>query len=246
MIYKIKYLFFYLIFFSNTIYSFNIKKKFISIGPAGVYGFYSLGMYSYIKSNFNINKYNFIGASSGSWTSLICCYKGTHTEIIDKILKLDTFNKPDSLETVQSDISDFIINNYKTSDFDLHKLHICITEFSNFKLKKNIYSNFTSLTDALDCCISSSHLPYITSDTFFKKYNNKFVLDGGLSPFPPKNEYIDNIYTISPFTNNYSNLEIAFYYLISKNITNQVIKDMYNSGINCCYHLHDDLKYIFI
>jgi hypothetical protein len=53
----------------------------------------------------------------------------------------------------------------------------------------NIANNFTNLEQVLDCCIVSSHIPYITSDNLIKKYNNIVSFDGGLAKFPPKYIY---------------------------------------------------------
>ena len=95
------------------------NKEYISINPAGIYGFYTLGVSSYIKENYNLDKYNFIGASSGSWNCLLCCYKYNQTELITKLLKQDFFENPYSLNNLQEKMCNYILTNYITEDFIL-------------------------------------------------------------------------------------------------------------------------------
>ena len=45
-------------------------KKIINIYPAGLRGFYEMGVCIYIKEKYNIDNYVFSGASAGSWNSL--------------------------------------------------------------------------------------------------------------------------------------------------------------------------------
>ena len=204
------------------------NKKFISINPAGMYGFYTLGVSSYIKDNYNLSKYHFIGASSGSWNCLLCCYKYNQKELINNLLRQDFLENPDSLNHLQVNLYNYILKNYISEDFNLDKLYICISEFNNFELKNIVISNFTNLEQALECCILSCHIPFITSSNFIKKYQNKIVFDGGLTEFPPKN--ISNYFTISPNKYNNKNLEEVFFELIIKNVSINVINDLYYEG----------------
>lgn len=205
------------------------KKKFISINPAGVYGFYTLGISSYIKDNYNLEQYYFIGASSGSWNSLLCCYKYNQTILIRELLKQDFFENSSSISNLQKNLSNYILTNYISEDFNLDKLYICISEFNNFELKNVIIHNFTNLENALECCMLSSHIPFITSDNFIKKYKDKFAFDGGLTP----NKY------------NIRNIEKAFLGLITKNISIQIIQELYSRGYNDSHYQKKDLDKYF-
>jgi hypothetical protein len=49
--------------------------------------------------------------------------------------------------------------------------------------KTNIYTDFDNLEDAIDCCIASSHIPFITG-TLINKYKNNYAFDGGFSSYP--------------------------------------------------------------
>jgi hypothetical protein len=66
----------------------------------------------------------------------------------------------------------------------LKKLFIGVTSFENMKIKTHIFSDFDTLEDALNCCIASSHIPYITGSTFLNKYQNMNAFDGGFSNYP--------------------------------------------------------------
>lgn len=204
------------------------KKKFISINPAGVYGYYTLGISSYIKDNYNLEQYYFIGASSGSWNSLLCCYKYNQRSLIRELLKQDFFENSYSISNLQKNLSNYILTNYISEDFNLDKLYISISEFNNFELKSVIIHNFTNLENALECCILSSHIPFITSDSFIKKYRDKIAFDGGLTEFPPK--IISPYFEISPNKYNSRNIEKAFLGLITKNVSIQIIQELYSKG----------------
>jgi hypothetical protein len=83
------------------------------------------------------------------------------------------------------------------------------------------------LDDAVDCCIASSHIPFITGGPFCI-YRNKFSFDGGFSNYP----YLD---VISPSL------------IIERNIWNNEnkIEDQANvSVINCSFENLFDLTKI--
>ena len=52
-----------------------------------------------------------------------------------------------------------------------------------FTLKPIIFSNFIDLEDALNCCIASSHIPFVTGG-LFNKYKEIYTFDGGFSKYP--------------------------------------------------------------
>ena len=97
------------------------SKKFISITPAGIYGSYTLGIASYLKDNYDLNQYSFIGASSGSWNSLICCYKYDQNSFIKDLLKQSFFEKS-SVNKLQENLFNYFTQKYNSDDFDLTKL----------------------------------------------------------------------------------------------------------------------------
>ena len=70
-----------------------------------------------------------------------------------------------------------------TADYDFERLFIGVLRYEAYSLTTNIYSNFTSLEDAIDCCISSSHIPFITGE-FSYMYQGRCVFDGAFSKYP--------------------------------------------------------------
>ena len=70
-------------------------------------------------------------------------------------------------------IKEKFLSEFDDNDFDLEKVYICSTIFQNFKFKSKVYNGFDSLSDAFDCCIGSSHIPFV--------YKNTITIDGGIS-----------------------------------------------------------------
>ena len=186
-----KLLFMFLLFL--PIYCFQI----IQINPGGLHGFYMLGICKYLKKNYNLDDFNYYGASAGSWNSLFMTYKHNNTEFINTIQNYD-ISHVKSIYHLQILMKEHLLKNYKTDDFNLDKLNIAVTTLHKppFFLKSNIYNNFNSLEDAIDCCIASSHLP-IFSGKVIMKYDNKICFDGGLFQ---KNMIVnkDKIFLITP------------------------------------------------
>ena len=58
-----------------------------------------------------------------------------------------------------------------------------MTTFERLQFKTTIYGDFHNLEDALDCCIASSHIPFITGG-FLNRYNNITSFDGGFKKYP--------------------------------------------------------------
>jgi len=158
-------------------------KKLISISPGGFKGFYMLGTSAFIKENFNLENYIFSGASAGAWNSLFMTFKRDPIEFIIEMLD-EKLNNAISNIDVEYAIKYKILNKYSEDDFDLKRLFIGVTSFENMKIKTHIFSDFDTLENALNCCIASSHIPYITGSTFLNKYQNMNAFDGGFSKYP--------------------------------------------------------------
>jgi len=163
------------------------NKMVISISPGGYKGFYVLGIASYIKDHYNTDNCIFSGASAGAWVSLLMTYKGNHKNLLNSIGIFSEEFKNKTLFTMEHYMKDIILIHCDKKDFDLSQLFIGVVQLDRFKLKTNIYSDFHSLEDALECCISSSHIPFITGK-MINIYNNKYTFDGGFSRYP----YLEN------------------------------------------------------
>jgi len=154
------------------------NKKLISISPGGLKGFYLLGISRFIKENYNLDDYVFSGASAGAWNALYMTYKGNPREFIKKVLNENT-NKAKTVIDVKNIVKENIVNNYNNNDFDLDRLFIGVKTFAG----TSIYSNFENVEDAVDCCIASSHIPFVTGG-MMNVYHNKYSFDGGFSDHP--------------------------------------------------------------
>jgi hypothetical protein len=163
--------------FMNT-NNFFKDKKIISISPAGYYGFYVMGVCSYIKENYNTSNYIFSGASAGAWNSLYMTLR-TDSSFMKNILVNNDFYKNKNIIQVECEMKNKILQFYSTHDFDLNRLFIGVTTFS----QTSIYTDFENLEDAIDCCIASSHIPFITG-SILHTYKNKYMFDGGFSEYP--------------------------------------------------------------
>jgi hypothetical protein len=178
----------------------NQPKKLICISPAGLKGFYQSGIVAYIKENYDVSNFIFSGASAGSWNAILFTYRGNLTEFIYNLIgEKQSMKKNESIRSFKFFMKDRILKNYKIDDFELDRVYIGVTttRWSEKKSKKNneetyepkwliktsIYSNFSTLEDALDCCIASSHIPFFMGRVFHT-YNNQIVFDGGFSHYP--------------------------------------------------------------
>ena len=158
------------------------KHKLITISPAGMHGFYQLGVCDYIKKNYDLTNYIFSGASAGAWNCLFMSYKHKDDSFLNTILNINTTNIRQAIE-LEYLLKDIIISKYSIDDFDLQKMYVGVFTFDNNEFKPEIYNDFVDLYDALDCCIASSHIP-IVSGQFLNYYRDKISLDGGFVKEP--------------------------------------------------------------
>jgi len=131
-----------------------------------------------------MDQYVYSGASAGAWNGLIMCSNRdnkTINKFIDSLF-IPVF-RAKSIEEIQWTFKHKLLDNFDSSDFDLSRLHIGVVVYKNKRLETQIYSQFDSLADAIDCCMSSSHIPLVTGK-FLKYYKEQWVFDGGFSSEP--------------------------------------------------------------
>ena len=167
----------------------NPKKKIITISPSGLRGYYLLGIASYLKDHFVLKDYVFSGSSAGSWISLIMSYRGDHRRIIQDVLETSERNKQ-SIRDLGKGLKHMFLNSgkYKDRDFDLNACYMGLIdvnmEVHPMTTSTFIYNNFTTLEDAINCCIASSHVPFVMGRDAFRKYKGRHTIDGGFSNNP--------------------------------------------------------------
>lgn len=176
-----------------TIHTTKLPKV-ISLSTGGFRGFIQLGVCKFIKENYDLTDYVFSGASAGAWNSLFLSFKKYYPEFHEKVLD-DSIHKTKNIRELEILIKNNILTNFKTDDFELDKLFIGVTTIHPLGSKVTIYSNFTDLEDAVDACVASSHIPYLTKKGFINMYRNTITFDGGFS----KDPYLPNaIINITP------------------------------------------------
>jgi hypothetical protein len=157
-------------------------KKLITISPGGYKGFYLLGILTYIKEKYETENLIYSGASAGSWNGLFMCYKGNPLSFVYNLLDYNIKNTQ-TITELEYFMKYKLLTSYKTDDFDLRRLFIGVTTIKGFAPFTNIFSEFETLEDAINCCIASSHIPLITGG-LTNKYHNMFTFDGGFSNYP--------------------------------------------------------------
>ncbi len=171
------------------------NKKLISISPGGLKGFYELGVLSYIKDNYDLDGYIFSGASAGAWNALFMCYKNDTKQFVYNLLDYK-LSQIKSIKELEYFLKYKLLSKYDSDDFDLRRLFIGVTTLKQFKPVTNIFSDFNSLEDAINCCIASSHIPLITGG-LTNRYHNMYTFDGGFSKYPYLN-FTENVLHITP------------------------------------------------
>lgn len=212
------------------------NKKIVNISPAGLKGFYEMGVCTYIKEHYNTDNYVFSGASAGAWNSLLMSYKGNIVNFKNLIFNID-FDNIKSIYHLQLILKEKLLNNFVSEDFDFKKMFIGVTTFEQLQFKNYIFTDFDSLEDAIDCIIASSNIPFLTGKLILK-YRNKICFDGGFSKDPFIHHPSNNI-LIHPelYQNilNYENINVVDFDLFDVDYK-QLIK-LFEQGYN------DSIKY---
>ena len=217
-------------------------KEIITIAPAGFRGFYTLGICSYIKHNYNTSNVIYSGASAGAWNALYMCKKKADNLFVKNILDTE-FNKYKNIMEIEKVLKNKILNEFKDEDFELDKLFISVTVFKKCSLNTNIYTSFDNLEDAIDCCIASSHIPLLDGKLIYR-YKGKISIDGGfaLNPYLQIKKPILHIY---PEMWGFYDGKHPLGHLDLKSATKSEIFTMYQDGFSHSFLNDTKLKDIF-
>lgn len=161
-------------------------KKLLIITPGGFYGYYMLGITRYIKTHYDLDDYVFSGSSAGAWCALFLCLKDKKN-ITMLLLQLIQFMQEVMMSTTMYEflfvMKQKVLELTTDSDYDLERLHIGVLKYEHYELKTTIYCGFNSLEDAVNCCISSSNIPFLTGE-FSHTYQGAISLDGYFAKYP--------------------------------------------------------------
>lgn len=221
-------------------------KKLISISPGGYKGIYMLGVCTFIKDMFDLDNYIFSGASAGAWNALTLCYKKDPRELKNLVLDYSIKNAK-TINEIETMMKRQFLLHAKTEDFDLRRLFIGVTTIDGFGSKTYIYHGFTTLEDAIDCCIASSHIPFITGG-LVHKYKNVYSFDGGFSKHPyitnvkPELHICPSMWKEKPGYQGTGIFDITQYTTLFSR-KNFDFSELYNSGYNDAKNNYDYLKY---
>lgn len=172
------------------------------------------------------NNFIFTGASAGAWNSLFFAYKHEDLDrVVKKIFEINIDNIK-NIKMLQQVLKKKILENFDSNDFHLDKIYISVCVFENFTYNNYIYTDFKSLENAIDCCIASSNIPFITGD-LFHRFNGKISFDGGFLKYP----YLIIKKPILKITNSLWGKKRTFTSLFDK-INNKNIDNLYQEGID--------------
>ena len=195
-----------------------IDRPVITISPSGYYGLYIMGVCAYINQHYDTSKYLFSGASAGAWMSLFMTLKGKPELLKDLMVKNDLYQHKGVTYLLQT-IKDKILTTFTTDDFDLDRLCIGLTTFG----QTNIYFDFNNLEDAIDCCLASSNIPFITG-SLLHYYKNICAFDGNFSPSP----YVDSDIILHIHPNMWGQNENINFNLYKKDYSD--LEELYKRG----------------
>jgi len=173
--------------------SFLKNKRLISISPGGFKGFYLFGVLSFIKENYETSNFIYSGASAGAWNALFMCLneekgkeKGKESSYFKTLITDEELKKTATIFDFEKIIKTKLLSYYKGKDelFDFRRLFIGVTNVNEkYQWTTTIYNDFENLEDAIDCCIASSHIPFITGG-MMNRYNDRINFDGGFKQNP--------------------------------------------------------------
>jgi hypothetical protein len=123
------------------------------------------------------------------------CYKNDTKKFVFDLLDYK-LSQIDNIKDLEYFLKYKMLSSYSNDDFDLRRLFIGVTSLKQFRPVTNIFSDFNSLEDAINCCIASSHIPLVTGG-LTNRYHDMYTFDGGFSKYPYLN-FTENVLHITP------------------------------------------------
>lgn len=159
----------------------------INVFGTGLFLPYSIGVIGYIKKHIPIEDYKITGISGGAWCSLLYTQEhdlSNHDIIWDyaigkNVSKISLYGG--DLVTFQKNIEINMKNRYsrKYAPKHLDKITIVATNVNKFfDIHNEKMSGFQNMNDLIDSCVCSSYIPYLSGNSFSKKYNGNSYIDG--------------------------------------------------------------------
>jgi hypothetical protein len=197
-----------------------------------------LGVCKYIKENYPTEKYQIYGSSAGSWDALYLSIPLNNEILFDNLSFISKF-KYSTLYELETILKNLLLSNIEHTEYKCTNINICLTSLKIFDKKKIIINKFNNVEDIVECCMASSHLPFISNGDFFYVFNHKKYIDGGVfSNNYPKEVNPDLIIYPKMFKN--KNIR-QFSKLTTLNIE-KLIYEGYKDARNNANYLHNCLS----
>lgn len=174
-------------------------EKMILSSPGGLRLSYMMGSVVFIKQNCNLSSFIFSGASAGAWCSLFLCYRHDLQSLLMKIFAdLLPVRRQFTIFEEMMRMKDIILKHSSTDDYDLERLFVGVLRFDylGYQTITTIHCHFQDLEDAINCCVASSNIPFVTGK-WNQTYQNEIVWDGGFSNYPYLNLFSPSL-VLSP------------------------------------------------
>lgn len=148
----------------------------IILAPGGYKGVYMLGICHYLKNHFQTANKSILGISCGSFNALFMRLNpGLETQYLQILFKLESTKKL-PMHTFVSTVVNTIQDSFVYEDFNFDQTNIGVTTSKGLEF----FHEFSSLGDVINCCISSSFIPFLTHPELFFFYKNKLSFDGAI------------------------------------------------------------------
>ena len=148
----------------------------IILAPGGYKGVYMLGICHYLKNNFSISNKSILGISCGSFNAL---FMRLNPELDNQYLQILfglEHTKKLPMHRFVSSVVNTIQKKFVYEDFDFQQTNIGVTTYKGLEF----YNEFSSLGDVINCCCSSSFIPFLTHRELIFFYKNKVTFDGAI------------------------------------------------------------------
>ena len=174
------------IFLFLIVYSVNCYNIIFNIGSTGLLLPYTIGSLGYIKKNVNIDNYELIGTSGGTWCAALYLFENdlsNHDKIWDIFFK----NKKSEINAFKN--LDIFANlsrqnfkkRYKLQNHKIQNININVLDVTNVLKIKNIkISKFNDIDDLINLCYASSYIPFICGKDIYYQYNYRKFIDGAV------------------------------------------------------------------
>lgn len=162
----------------------RVPNKTIYLGPGGFTMPYTLGICKYIKDNYDLTNYNFIGSSAGSWLAVYLA-SDINSDNIQQIInnysaKFENNNRNFLYKWHYT--GDFLKDEYikyindKELIINKKNIKISVTRYKNRKLINELLSDYNNIDELLELCKYSSYIPLLTGNSL-PKYNDVITID---------------------------------------------------------------------